>query len=290
MIPSGHLPTTSCEAKLDADGSIAAIEHSFSSGDVAFNSAIFPAAARPIIGADVGAIRGGAIQYRGVPNIKATSWNVDLPFATSWWRSLGLLANTFAIESFMDELAIKAERNAVDFRIAHLGEGEASARMVNVMKACAEKAEYSEEVVNGRGMGFAASVDAGSPCAHVVEVSIEDNEIKVHKVTVGFDCGIAVNPDQVKAQVEGCVIMGMSASMFEKMDLRDNQLFPTIYGPYQMALMRDAPKEIDTVLIQGADFAGPVGEPPLGPIGAAIGNAVRRITGQRLTSLPLKLA
>lgn len=275
--------------KLDADGNIAAIEHSFSSGDVAFNSAIFPAAARPIIGADIGAIRGGAIQYRGIPNISATSWHVDLPFATSWWRSLGLLANTFAIESFMDELAIKAGKNAVDFRLAHLEENEASTRLANVIKACAEKAAYQEEIVNGRGMGFAASTDAGSPCAHVVEVSVENNEIKVHKVTVGFDCGIAVNPDQVRAQVEGCVIMGMSASMFEKMDLRDNQLFPTIYGPYQMALMKDAPREIDTVLVQGVDFAGPVGEPPLGPIAAAIANAVRRITGQRLTSLPLQL-
>lgn len=276
--------------RLDESGNIAALEHSFSSGDVAFNSAIFPAAARPVIGADIGAIRGGMIMYRNIPNIKATSWHVDLPFATSWWRSLGLLANTFAIESFVDELAIKAERNAVDFRLAHLPDTEAGTRMANVIKACTEKAGYSEVVTNGRAMGFAASVDAGSPCAHVVEVSVEDNEIKVHKVTVGFDCGIAVNPDQVKAQVEGCVIMGISASMFEKMNLKDNQLLPTIYGPYQMALMKDAPKEIDVVLLQGVDYAGPVGEPPLGPIGAAIGNAVRRITGQRLTSLPLQLA
>ena len=78
--------------------------------------------------------------------------------------------------------------------------------------------------------------------------------------------------------------------LFEKMDLKDNKLYPTIYGPYEMALMKDAPKEIETILIEGVDYAGPVGEPPLGPIGAAIGNAVRRLRGKRLTDLPMKFA
>lgn len=275
--------------KLDDNGNIEALEHSFSSGDVAYNSAIFPAAVRPIIGADLGATRGGAIQYRGIPNIRATSWHVDLPFATSFWRSLGLLANTFAVESFIDELALKAGKNPVELRLAHIQDDEGGTRLRNVINACVQKANYQDAAVNGRAMGFAASTDTGSPCAQVVEVSIEGGEIKVHKVTVAFDCGIAVNPDQVRAQVEGCIMMGISASMYEKMSLKDNVLLPTIYGPYQMALMKDAPKVIDIELIQGADFAGPVGEPPLGPIGAAIGNAVRRLTGKRLTSLPMEL-
>jgi len=77
--------------------------------------------------------------------------------------------------------------------------------------------------------------------------------------------------------------------MHEKMTLKDGRLVPTIYGPYKMALMKDAPKVIDVHLIQGVDVPLPVGEPPLGPIGAAIGNAVRRITGKRVTDLPMKL-
>lgn len=283
--PTHHI----MRGKLDESGNIAAIEHSFSSGDVAYNAALLPGAANTFLGADIGAIRGGSIQYRGIPNIRANSWHKDLPFATSWWRSLGLLANTFAIESFMDELALKAGKNPVDFRLSHIQDNEAGTRLKNVIKACAEKANYTDKAANGRAMGFAASTDAGSPCAQVVELSIEDNEIKIHKVTVALDCGIAVNPDQVRAQVEGCVIMGISASMFEEMNLKNNKLFPVIYGPYKMAMMRHAPKEIDTILIEGADFAGPVGEPPLGPIGAAIGNAVRRLTGKRLTDLPMKL-
>ena len=81
----------------------------------------------------------------------------------------------------------------------------------------------------------------------------------------------------------------MSAAMFEKMTLKDGALHPTIYGPYDMALIKHAPKEIDIHFIQGKDIPLPVGEPPMGPIGAAIANAVRRLTGKRITNLPLQL-
>jgi isoquinoline 1-oxidoreductase beta subunit len=124
----------------------------------------------------------------------------------------------------------------------------------------------------------------------VVEVSIEEGEIKVHKVTCAIDPGLAINPDQIRAQCEGCIIMGMSAALFEQMYVRDGQLQPIIYGPYKMALMKHAPKEIDVVILQNTEQPGGVGEPPLGPIGAAIANAVFRLTGQRLRSMPLTLS
>lgn len=278
------------KAKLTQDGMIEAIEHNVSSGDVAFGSPMVPGIAAPILGADLGAWRGGMIQYRAIPNFRTISWRVTLPFATSWWRSLGLLANTFAIESFMDELAIKAKKNPAEFRLAQIQDDDRGFRLKEVIKAVVEKSEYKDEVVNGIAMGFAASTDANTPCAQVVEVSIENNEIKVHKVTCAMDPGISVNPDQVRAQCEGSIIMGMSASMYEKMEVEDGELTPTIYGPYQMALMKNAPKEIDVVLLQNDDKPGAVGEPPLGPIGAAVANAVFRLTGQRLRSMPLKLA
>ncbi len=101
--------------------------------------------------------------------------------------------------------------------------------------------------------------------------------------------GLVVNPDQVRAQCEGAIIMGISATLYEKMEVIDGALTPTIYGPYQMALMKHAPKVIDVVLLQGADVPGAVGEPPLGPIGAAIANAIFRLTGKRLREMPLQL-
>lgn len=284
--PTHHI----MKAKLSDDGLITAIEHNISSGDVMYGSALLPGLVQGIIGSDLGAWRGGMIQYGAIPNYKAISWRVKLPFATSWWRSLGLLANTFAIESFMDQLALTAGKNPVDFRIAHIQDDEAGKRLKKVIQAAAEKGNYSEEIKDGVAKGFACSTDASTPVAQVVEVSIEGKEIKVHKVTCVIDPGFAVNPDQVKAQCEGSIIMGMSAAMFERMYVEDGALKPTIYGPYKMAMMKHAPKEIDVEIIQSSDVPGPVGEPPLGPIGAAIANAVFRLTGQRLNAMPLELA
>lgn len=282
--PTHHL----MRAQLTEDGRINAMEHNVSSGDVMYGSALLPELAQNLVGSDVGAWRGGMIQYGAIPNHRAVSWRVKLPFATSWWRSLGLLANTFAIESFMDELALQAGKDPVQFRLDHIQDDNRGFRLKEVIKAAAEKAGYKDEVVNGRAMGFACSTDANTPCAHVVELSIENGKIKVHKVTCSIDPGIAVNPDQVKAQSEGSIIMGISASMFEKMEVNDGQLTPIIYGPYQMALMRDAPKEIDVIILENDDKPGAVGEPPLGPIGAAIANAAFRLTGERLRKMPFE--
>ena len=276
--------------RLNDDGWLDSLEHHYASGDVAINSVLLPGVAHTILGTDIGAMRGANIMYDKVPNHRSVQWHTTLPFATSWWRSLGLLANTFAIESFIDELALKAGKDPVEFRLKCLGEETRSQRIAAVIEKAASASGYQDQPQNGRAMGFAASIDAGSPCAQVAEVSIEDNQIKVHKVTCVFDCGVAVNPDQVKAQCEGNVIMGISAAMHEKMTLKDGKLHPTIYGPYDMALMRNSPKEIDVHLIQGIDRPMAVGEPPMGPIGAAIGNAVRRLTGKRLTDLPMKLS
>ncbi len=278
------------KAKLKSDGSIEAIEHNVSSGDVMFGSPLVPKIAFNIIGADVGAWRGGMIQYGKIPNYRAISWRVKLPFATSWWRSLGLLANTFAIESFLDELAIKTGKDPVQFRLDQIQDDERGHRLKEVIKAASNKANWKDGVTNGRAMGFAASTDANTPCAHVAEVSIENNQIKIHKVTCAIDPGIAVNPDQVRAQCEGSIIMGISASIYERMYVEDGQLRPVIYGPYKMALMKHAPKDIDVVILENANAPGAVGEPPMGPIGAAVANAVFRLTGKRLRSLPLELS
>jgi len=284
--PTHHI----LRGKLNADGMIEALEHNVSSGDVAFGSPMLPSVLETVMGADLGAWRGGMIQYGAIPNYRAISWRVKLPFATSWWRSLGLLANTFAIESFMDELAVAAGKNPAEFRLSQIQVDDRGKRLKSVITAVVDKAGYTDTLVNGRAMGFAVSTDANTPCAQIAEVSIEKNEIKVHKVTCAMDPGLVVNPDQVRAQCEGVIIMGMSAAMFEKMDVENGELTPTIYGPYQMALMKHAPKEIDVVLLQGSDTPGAVGEPPLGPIGAAIANAVFRLTGKRLREMPLQLA
>ena len=284
--PTHHL----LRAKLNQDGLIDAIEHNVSSGDVMFGSPFSPRIAEPILGADVGAWRGGMIQYSNIPNYRAISWRVKLPFATSWWRSLGLLANTFAIESFIDELAERANMDPVEFRLQQVQDDERGVRLKKVIEAVAEQSGWTNEVKGGKAMGFAASTDANTPVAQVAEVSVENDEIIVHRVSCAIDPGMIINPDQVKAQCEGAIIMGMSAAMFEEMQVIDGELQPEIYGPYRMALMKHSPKQIDVILLENGTRPGAVGEPPLGPIGAAIANAVYKLTGNRLRRMPLKLA
>lgn len=282
--PTHHI----VRGKLNTSGSIESLEHHYASGSVAFGSVIFPPILRTVLGTDIGAMRGGNIMYGNIPNRRAVQWHQELPFATSWWRSLGLLANTFAIESFIDELALKNNIDPVDVRLTALGNDENQQRIKNVITMARDKSTYQNDVVNGRAFGFAASIDTNAPCAHVVEASMKNKQLIVHKVTCVFDCGVVVNPDQVKAQCEGSIIMGLSSTLFERMTLKDGALYPTNYGPYDMALMKHSPRDIDVHFIEGVDVPLPAGEPPLGPIGAALGNAIRRLTGKRLTDIPLE--
>jgi len=220
--PTHHI----MKGKLNDSGQLEHLEHHYASGDVAIGSVIMPSAMHSILGTDVGAMRGGNIMYENIPNYRAVQWHTTLPFATSWWRSLGLLANTFAIECFIDEMAIKAGKNPVDFRLAMLSDEGNNSRIKRVIKEAAQKSNFDPEAKGNRAMGFAASIDAGSPCAQVVEVVLLDNKIKVEKVTCVLDCGLAVNPDQVKAQCEGSIIMGLSSVLHEKMTLKDGRLYP----------------------------------------------------------------
>ncbi len=284
--PTHHI----VKGKVDENGYLNSLEHHFASGDVSLSAVIFPPAMNTLLGNDVGAGRGANIMYNRIENRRAEQWHTTLPFATSWWRSLGLLSNTFAIESFIDEMAIKSGKNPIEYRLKMLNDEENTKRIRQVVKTVAEKSGYTDEVINSRAMGMAASIDANSVAAHVAEVSIENGKIKVHKVTCAFDCGMVINPDQVRAQCEGSIIMGMSAALYEKMRLEKGELLPTIYGPYEMVRLKHTPREIDIHLIEGVDIPLPVGEPPLGPIAAAIGNAVRRLTGIRITEIPMQEA
>ena len=284
------------KAKLNTAGEIIAIEHHAASADVAFNSALFPEILKPVppavvkamVGADFGAWRGGMIHYKNIPNYNTTAWHNELPFQTSWWRGLGLLANTFAIESFMDELAFHTKQDPLTFRLRHLANDPRSETIRGVLKAVAEKANWSSPLPQGRARGIACCIDTNTPVAQVAEVEIVGGAIKVKKVTCAIDPGLIINPDGVKAQTEGAIIMGLSAALFEQVTIKDGKVTPNQYGYYPIALMRDAP-DIDVVLLSNGDSPRGVGEPPIGPIAAAIANAVFALTGKRLNRLPLTL-
>ena len=152
----------------------------------------------------------------------------------------------------------------MEFRLAQVSDDEAGRRLGEVIRAAAERSGWSTDVTDGRAMGFAAATDARTPCAAVAEVSLDEGQIRVHKVTSAIDPGIAVNPDQIRAQCEGGLIMGMSAALYEEMSIRDSVLSPTIYGPYRVALLKDAPREIHVEILENGDEPTGVGEPVLG--------------------------
>lgn len=277
------------KGSVDENGMIDSIEHNTSSADAVFGSPIMAGYLETLLGADVGAWGGGRMNYTKIPNIRVYSWRLQLPFSTTMWRAPGLLANTFVVESFIDELAHKAGKDPLEFRLTHLPDEGKGLKLKNVLEAAAKKAGWGKPLPKGHGLGIACAGELGSMCAQVVQASVEKNEIKVHKVTCAMDVGMAINPDGIRAQVEGAIIMGLSATLYEKMEVKGGKITPTIFGPYRMATLKDAPKEIEVVILENGDRPTGVGEPPIGPIGAAIGNAVFAATGKRLRDMPLTL-
>lgn len=272
---------------LDDEGNILAIEHVQSSGDVAFP--FFPNFLTILFGADFGAWRGSRFHYDGIENRHVVSQRAQLPLKTGWWRGLGLLCNTFAVESFMDELANEAGADALEFRLRHLSDSEHGTRMKAVLNAAAERAGWSTPVPEGRARGIACSTDVQTACAQVAEVSVEDGTIRVHKMTAAIDPGLIINPDGVTAQTQGSIVMGLSSTFFEKLAVEDSQFVASNFDRYPLLTMKETP-EIEVVLLESGEEPYGMGEPPLGPVAAAVANATFALTGQRLRELPLELA
>jgi len=273
-------------ASLDGEGRIIAMEHQLASGDVAFS--LLPNVVAVVMGADFGAWRGGVIPY-DIPHRLVRSQRVRLPVPTTWWRGLGLMANTFAIESFMDELAQRAGSDPLDFRLLHLQGDEQFKRLARVLSAVAEASGWKRPLPAGRARGLACCLDFGTVVAQVAEVSVAADGIRVHRVTAAVDPGLVINPDGAIAQIHGAVIMGLSSTLHERITVKDGLIEAANFDRYPLLGMREAP-EIEVVLLESGEQPSGLGEPPIGPIAAAVANAVFALTGRRLRELPLDLS
>lgn len=278
--PTHHL----LRASLSADGRILAHDHQQASGDVAFP--FVPGFFRPLLGADFGAVRGARLTY-AVPNLRTVAWRTVLPFRTGWWRGLGLLANIFALESFMDELAHAAGVDPLDFRLRHLPEGRLGERFRRALEEVAALSDWRTPAPAGRARGLALCVDAGTVVAQVAEVSLANNTPRVHHVWCVIDPGLPINPDGVVAQTQGAIVMGLSSTLFEKIDLADGRITATNFNAYPLITMKETP-EISVKVIRSGDEPFGMGEPPIGPIAAAVGNALFSLTGVRRRELPFQ--
>jgi isoquinoline 1-oxidoreductase subunit beta len=209
------------------------------------------------------------------------------PVTVLWWRSVGNTHTAFAMESMMDELAFAAGRDPLEFRLALLAH---KPRHHRALKTAAEKAGWGTKLPVRHARGLAMHESFGSIIAEVAEVSVDEDEtIHVHKVACAVDCGTAVNPLGIEAQMQGAIAFGLSAVLYSELTLKNGRVEQSNFHDYQVLRIPDMPEVSVTVLESGAKMGG-IGEPATAPISAAVANAVHVITKQRLRSLPLRLA
>jgi len=207
---------------------------------------------------------------------------VDLEIPLGWWRSF-MFQNTFFLESAMDESAHLAGADPFEYRIKLLRN---SPRFKKALELVAEDANWGSPLAEGHGRGIAICNFSGSVCAEVAEVSVNKRgKLVVHRVDCAIDVGRHVNPDTLKAQVEGCVVTGISVATSEEITFKDGIVEQSNYDNYRIARMRNAP-EINVRVIDSehGPFGADAGLPPTPP---AITNAIFAATGKRIRSLPI---
>ncbi|AEI47241.1 xanthine dehydrogenase family protein molybdopterin-binding subunit [Runella slithyformis] len=276
-------------AKFTKNGSIEAITHHQATADQILGG--LPSnLGYTLLGADfVSAGHGASILYN-ITHKSATLWQNKLPVQTGIWRSVGMLPNTFAIESFMNELAHKTGKDPIRMRMELLsGTEPINRRYQKVLETLAEKSGWNQPKAAGIGRGMAIGNDRKSIAAAVIEVMVVDNKIQVKKVTQVLDAGLAINPEGIRQQVEGATMMGITAALYEGLTVKDGQIAATNFHEYPMATLADTP-EIETFIVEGHDEPYGVGEPPLAPVAPAIAAAIFDLTGKHLRTLPLKLS
>jgi isoquinoline 1-oxidoreductase subunit beta len=226
----------------------------------------------------------GLYEDYDLANRAVTHHTVDHGLPLTFWRSVGHSYTAFATESIIDELAETANMDPVDFRLQNTRNNP---RLHNVIQVAKEHMRTMRPAA-GRHLGFASHNSFSTDVAEIAEVSVEAGVIKVHKVTCVVDCGIAVTPDVVRAQMESAVMFGLTAALHGKIELRNGVVKESNFHDYPILRMDEAP-EVDVIIVDSGTEPTGVGEPGLPPVAPAVANAVYRATGQRLRSMPFQL-
>ena len=203
-----------------------------------------------------------------------------------WWRSVGHSHTAFVMESLIDELAASAGRDPVEYRRALLAHHP---RHLGVLNLAAEKADWGSKLAAGRSRGIAVHESFGSWVAQVAEVSVDSGRIRVHRVVCAIDCGIAVNPAGIEAQMESGIAFGLGAALHSRIDLREGRPLQSNFNDYEVLRLPEMPR-VEVHIVPSTERPGGVGEPGVPPIAPAVANALFALTEQRLRELPLQLS
>jgi isoquinoline 1-oxidoreductase subunit beta len=208
------------------------------------------------------------------------------PVTVQWWRSVGVTHTAFALECMIDELAHAAGKDPLTYRLGLLA---SAPRHAGALRLAAEKAGWATPPPAGRARGLAVHECFGSIVAEVAEVSVEKGAIRVHKVTCAVDCGVAVNPLGIEAQMQSSIVYGLTAALHGKITIAGGKVVESNFHDYPALRMFEMP-HIDVHIIASGAKMGGIGEPGTAPIAPAVANAVFALTRRRLRTLPLRLA
>ena len=219
------------------------------------------------------------------PNVTAEFADMEVGVPVLWWRSVGATHSAFAMEHTIDQLARKAGKDPVDYRRAlYAKAGSAAARHLAVLNLAAEKAPWGKPA-DGFTQGLAVHQSFGTVVAQIAEVKLVDGVPHVGRVVTAIDCGTAVAPDQIAAQMEGGTCFGLAAALYGKIDLKDGVVQQRNFDSYRVLRMKEAP-QVETYILPSANHPSGVGEPGTPVIAPAVANALLAMTGKPTTSLP----
>ena len=225
----------------------------------------------------------GEIQQYTIPHTRAEYLHQPTHVPVGYWRSVGASHNGFFLESFVDELAHNAGADPYEFRRRLLRD---SPRGLAVLDRVAKEAGWGANLAPGHFQGIAFSEAVGSIVAYVAEISMNDREPTVHKITVAIDCGFAINPDSVHAQMMGGTIMGLGSALYEEINIGEGRAMHNNFYDYRIIGMAETP-EIDVHIIESQEAVGGVGEAAGPGVAPAVANAIFAASGKRIRSLPI---
>jgi isoquinoline 1-oxidoreductase subunit beta len=284
-----YRPISQCKlsAGLDADGKLVGLHVRVSGQSI--NATLNQAAI--VGGKDTRQLQGfyeepGDAQLGySVPNllIEYAMRNTHVPVGP--WRGVNTNQNGVYMECFMDEVARAAGKDPLEFRRTLMSQHP---KHLAVLNAAAEKGDWGKPLPPGVHRGIAQFMGYGSYSAAVAEVSVSDRgKVKVHRMVLALNCGHAVNPDQIAAQVEGSVAYGLTATLYGECKVKDGRMVDLNFDTYEIMRLAEMPK-VETVIVSTHDFWGGVGEPTICVVAPAVLNAIYAATGKPVRSLPLK--
>ncbi len=273
-------------AGLTQNGQLLALEQRIVGQSILANT---PLASMMKDGIDSTAVEGNLPEQYGIEHALVTWTPVKVGVPVLWWRSVGHSHSAHATEVAIDEIAAAAGKDPVAFRLALL---EKKPRSAGALKLAAEKAGWDAAVTKGggRGRGVAVHESFNSAVAYVVEVTVAEDRVRVDRVVCAVDCGIAVTPDVIRAQMQSGIGYGLSAALYGRITLTDGRVDQSNFHQYRVLRINEMPRLIEVYIVPSAEKPTGVGEPGTPPIAPAVANAVRAATGIRLHTLPFDLA